>query len=42
MIETYTIRKGVMKRIPECYELRWFTSHLIAAIFGLLLGLVWQ
>ncbi len=41
-MDTYTIKNGIMRRIPECYELRWFATHLIAGVFGILLGLVWR
>ena len=41
-METYTIKRGVMRRIPEWPELRWFAERLISFLFGLCLGLAWQ
>lgn len=37
-MEIYTIRKGVMRLLPEDYELKQVIKYILSFAFGLYLG----
>jgi hypothetical protein len=37
-MEIYTIKQGVMKPVPEDYELKQMVKYILFVIFGLVMG----
>lgn len=40
-MEIYRIKHGIMKQIPEDFELKQFVKYLFAFVVGLIIGNIW-
>lgn len=41
-MEIYTIRRGVMRAVPEDYELKQCVKYIVAVLFGMYVGYRWD
>ncbi len=40
-MEIYTIKRGVMKQVPEDFELKQVVKYIFAFVIGLMIGNYW-